>query len=93
MILDVKMPGMGGMEALKKIKNLFPLVEVIMLTEHATVETAIEGLKLDAFDYLMKPCDIDELIEKVDRAAAKKQAHEEKVMRARIKEASTPREE
>ena len=62
-ILDVKMPGMDGNETLKEIKRQFPTVEVIMLTGHATVESAIDGLKSGATDYLMKPADIDELIE------------------------------
>ena len=60
-ILDVKMPGMDGIETLREMKNAFPLVEVIMLTGHATIETGIEGMKLGAYDYLMKPCDIDQL--------------------------------
>ena len=60
-ILDVKMPGMNGIETLAKIRDQFPLTEVIMLTGHATVESAIEGMKLGAFDYLMKPCHIDQL--------------------------------
>ena len=51
-ILDVKMPGMDGIETLKEIKGAHPLVEVIMLTGHATVETAVEGMRLGAFDYL-----------------------------------------
>ena len=61
-ILDIKMPVMDGMTALSEIKRQFPLVEVIMLTGHATVETGIDGMKLGAFDYLMKPCDMDQLI-------------------------------
>lgn len=85
-ILDVKMPGMDGIQTLMKIKKVFPLVEVIMLTGHATVETAIEGMKLGAFDYLMKPCDIDLLVSKVADAAAKKRLHEEKIVEARIRE-------
>ncbi len=91
-ILDVKMPGMDGIETLKKIKSGFPLVEVIMLTGHATVESAIEGMKLGAFDYLMKPCDIDVLIAKVQEAAAKKRGHDEKIIEARIKEITSRRE-
>ena len=85
-ILDVKMPGMDGIEALGEIKKKFPLMEVIMLTGHATVESAIEGMKLGAFDYLMKPCEIDQLISKVREAAARKRQHEEKIMQARLKE-------
>ncbi|MBC8439989.1 MAG: response regulator [Deltaproteobacteria bacterium] len=85
-ILDVKMPGMDGIETLGEIKKRFPLVEVIMLTGHATVETAIDGMKIGAFDYLMKPCDIDVLVTKVEDAAAKKRRHDEKIMEARMKE-------
>ena len=85
-ILDVKMPGMDGIETLEEIKKRFPLVEVIMLTGHATVETAIDGMKVGAFDYLMKPCDIDVLVTKVEEAAAKKRKHDEKIMEARMKE-------
>ena len=87
-VLDVKMPGMDGIETLVEIKKKFPLVEVIMLTGHATVETAIDGMKLGAFDYLMKPCDIDMLVTKVNEAMEKKRKHDEKIMEARIKEIS-----
>jgi DNA-binding NtrC family response regulator len=90
-ILDVKMPGMDGIEALREIKKESPLLEVIMLTGHATVETAIEGMKLGAYDYLMKPCDIDLLLAKVEQAAAKKRRHEEKIIEARIKEITSRR--
>jgi len=83
-ILDVKMPGMDGIETLQEIKKRHPLKEVIMLTGHATVETAIEGMKLGAFDYLMKPCDLDILMSKVDGAVKKKHEHESKIEKARI---------
>lgn len=82
-ILDVKMPGMDGLEALTQIKLKHPNLEVIMLTGHATVESAIEGMKAGAFDYLMKPCDIDLLVAKIDRAVRKKREHEEKILEAR----------
>lgn len=85
-ILDVKMPGMDGIETLVEIRKKYPLVEVIMLTGHATVESAIDGMKQGAFDYLMKPCDIDNLIFKVGEAAAKKRQHEDKITEARMKE-------
>ena len=84
-VLDVKMPGMDGIDTLQQIKHKFPLVEVIMLTGHATVESAIQGMKMGAHDYLMKPCDMEELVTKVDEAASKKRVHEEKIVEARMK--------
>ncbi len=90
-ILDVKMPGIDGLETLKRIRKKYPLVEVIMLTGHATVESAIDGMKLGAFDYLMKPCEMDILITKVGEAAKKKRAHEEKIIEARVKEITSRR--
>ena len=83
-ILDIKITVMDGMTALKEIKSRYPLVEVIMLTGHATVETGIEGMKKGAFDYLMKPCDMDQLIAKVQEAAERKRKHEQKIMEARV---------
>ncbi len=85
-ILDVKMPGMDGIETLAKIKTMHPIVEVIMLTGHATVDSAIDGMKQGAFDYLMKPCEIDQLIAKVEEATHRKRSHEQKITEARIKE-------
>lgn len=85
-ILDVKMPGMDGIETLKEIKKAHPLVEVVMLTGHATVESAIEGMKLGAFDYLMKPCDMEQLMGKVMEARNKKMSHEQKIIEARVRE-------
>jgi DNA-binding NtrC family response regulator len=85
-VLDVKMPGIDGIETLKRIKDKYPLVEVIMLTGHGTIESAIEGMKLGAYDYLMKPCEIDELVAKVQEAADKKSAQEEKIQNAKSKE-------
>ena len=90
-ILDVKMPGMDGLETLKKIKAGYPLTEVVMLTAHATVESAIEGMKLGAFDYLMKPCDMEQLMGKVREATRKKRDHEDKIREARVREVLTKR--
>lgn len=86
-ILDVKMPGMDGIDTLKEIKKHYPLLEVVMLTGHATVETAIEGMKQGAYDYLMKPCEIEDLLGKVEEATQKKRDHEEKIKEAKVKEA------
>ena len=84
-ILDVKMPGMDGITTLKQIKRLFPMVEVIMLTGHATAESAVEGLKSGATDYLMKPTDVDILIEKAEEAYEKRQRLEEKIRLAQAR--------
>ncbi len=67
-ILDVKMPGMDGLTTLKRIKKDFPLIEVIMLTGHGTVTSAVEGVKMGAADYLMKPADIEEISMKIEEA-------------------------
>ena len=85
-VLDVKMPGMDGIETLKKMKAAYPLIEVVMLTAHATVESAIEGMRFGAFDYLMKPCDMEQLMGKVNEATRKKRDHEEKIREAHVKE-------
>jgi DNA-binding NtrC family response regulator len=90
-ILDVNMPEMDGVQTLAAIKKKFPLVEVIMLSGQATVESAIEGMKRGAFDYLMKPCEMDQIIAKVSEAAARKRQHEEKIIQARIKEITSRR--
>jgi DNA-binding NtrC family response regulator len=92
-ILDVKMPGMDGIATLKEIKSHFPMVEVIMLTGHATVESAIEGLKSGATDYLMKPTDVDELIHRAEEAFQKRQRIEEKIRMAQMRKIMrSPRE-
>jgi two-component system, NtrC family, response regulator HydG len=67
-LLDVKMPRMDGIEALRKIKETAPDTEVIMLTGHANVETGIEAMREGALDYLMKPCDIEDLVAKINEA-------------------------
>jgi two-component system, NtrC family, sensor kinase len=71
-ILDVKMPGLDGIATLKEIKHRFPLIEVVMLTGHGTIESAVEGVKLGASDYLVKPADIDLIAEKIEDALARR---------------------
>ncbi|MBN1847057.1 MAG: response regulator [Deltaproteobacteria bacterium] len=91
-ILDVSMPGKSGIDVLREIKKIKPLTEVIMLTGHATVETAIEGMKLGAHDYLIKPCETEELVTKINKAYSKKAEHEERIREARVREIiSSPR--
>jgi len=78
-ILDVKMPGMDGIQTLNAIKRNYPLVEVIMLTGHGTIDSAVEGLKSGATDYLTKPADVQDLIEKAEEAFSKRQVLEDKI--------------
>ena len=77
-ILDVKMSGIDGIQTLREIKQHYPLIEVIMLTGHANVEVAIKGMEIGAFDYLMKPMAIDDLVYKIQDAYKKKSIHVEK---------------
>ncbi len=91
-ILDVLMPGMDGVETLREIKKLKPLTEVIMLTGNATVETAVEGMKLGACDYLMKPCETEDLVSKVQRAYERKAEQEERIREVKVADImSSPR--
>ena len=68
-VLDVKMPGMGGLSALEKIKSLYPKIEVIMLSGHADPDSAVNGLRLGAFGYVMKPPDFNELWHLIEDAS------------------------
>ena len=83
-ILDVKMPVKSGIETLKEIKNINQLSQVIMLTGHATVESAIQGMKLGAYDYIMKPTDTEELIKLVNKAYKIVEEHRDRIRRAEI---------
>ncbi|NLZ17084.1 MAG: response regulator [Desulfobulbaceae bacterium] len=72
MVLDVKMPEMDGIETLRHVKKMSPEVEVIMLTGHASVEFGLKGMQLGAFDYIMKPAPINELLDTIGQAYNKK---------------------
>jgi DNA-binding NtrC family response regulator len=91
-ILDVRLPGIEGTAVLREIKSLKPLTEVIMLTGHGTVEMAIEGMKLGAFDFLMKPCETEDLTAKIDKAHDRKAEQEDRIRAAKISDyTSSPR--
>ena len=84
-ILDILMPGMDGIATLKEIKKRFPLVEVIMLTGHGTTESAVRGMKLGAFDYLLKPARFEELTAKLEAARKRKDEQAERIRKAEVK--------
>jgi DNA-binding response OmpR family regulator len=84
-ILDILMPGMDGIATLKEIKSRFPLVEVIMLTGHGSTESAVRGMKLGAFDYLLKPAHFGDLTTKLESARERKDAQTERIRKAELK--------
>ena len=78
-IMDIKMPGgIDGIEAMRLIKKKCPLTEVILLTGHASTETSIEGMKFGAFDYILKPAKLEDLLTKIALALEKKNEHDHK---------------
>ena len=81
-ILDILMPGMDGIATLREIKSRFPLVEVIMLTGHGSTESAVEGMKRGAFDYLLKPAQFESLTTKLEAARKRKDEQEERIRKA-----------
>jgi DNA-binding NtrC family response regulator len=84
--LDLNMPGLNGIDVLKKIKNLEIATETIILTAHATVSSAVEAMKLGAYDYITKPFQVDELIAITEKALEKKNlVHENRLLRSQIK--------
>lgn len=91
-VLDIQIPDFDGISTLKKIKTTHPLVEVIMLTGYATIQSAVEALKSGAFDYLTKPFELKDLINKAKQAATKKKMREAKILDARMKPYISERE-
>ncbi len=84
-ILDVRMPEMDGITLLGEIKKIQPLAEVLLLTGYASVQSGIEGMKKGAFDYIMKPADIDELVKKIRDAYERKKQQEDRIAKAETK--------
>jgi DNA-binding NtrC family response regulator len=83
-VLDLKMPGMDGIAALKEINKLGLFTETLILTGHGSMDTALEAMKLGAYDYLTKPCEVDELVSKIEGAWEKKDDVEKKDMEEKI---------
>lgn len=75
-LLDLRMPDIGGLEVLDSIKESNPAIEVIMLTGHGCTISGIEGMEHGAFDYLAKPVDLAILLEKIEQAYTKKMKHQ-----------------
>jgi DNA-binding NtrC family response regulator len=84
-ILDMFMPEMDGIETLKRLLEMNPDLQVIMLTGHATLEKGVEAVKLGAMDFLEKPADMDKLLAKINEAKAKKMVLVEKRTEQKIK--------
>lgn len=91
-VLDIRMPDYDGVETVRELKKKHPLVEVIMLTGHADVQSAVESIQYGAFDYLTKPCDIDLLISKAKKAYARKKEREARIFDIRTKPYITKQE-
>jgi DNA-binding NtrC family response regulator len=83
-VLDLKMPGMDGLTTLKEIKKLGLFTETLLLTGHGSIDTALEAIKLGAYDYLTKPCEIDDLVGKIEGAWQKKEGAEKKEMKEKM---------
>ena len=78
MVLDLKMPMMDGIMTLQEMKKLNLLTEVLILTGHGSMDTAFQAIEMGAYDYVTKPCEIAELVSKIEAAHARKRVKEKK---------------
>lgn len=92
-VLDLKMPGMDGLATLREIKKLGLFTQTLILTGHGSIDSALEAVKLGAYDYLTKPCEIDELTAKIEGAWDIKDGLEKQDIQAKIqKVVESPRD-
>ena len=84
-ILDIRLPDLNGVDVLKKIKTKNPLIEVIIISGYAAIDSAVESLKLRAFDYLEKPFELNDLISKAKQAAQKKREREARILDVKMR--------
>jgi DNA-binding NtrC family response regulator len=84
MVLDQAMPGLSGLDVLDKAKQIQPTLEIIMLTGKAGIESAVKSLKHGAFQYLAKPCEIEELVVNIENAGIRKRDNDKKILEIRM---------
>src|SRR5207302_2805261 len=90
-ILDLRMPGMTGIEILEQLKQSTPDTEAIVMTGHASMETAIEAMRLGAFDYITKPCKLAEIEAVLSKVAEKRDLkHKNLALQSRVQAAEGP---
>jgi DNA-binding NtrC family response regulator len=88
-VLDLRMPGMDGLTTLAEIKKINPGVEVIILTGHASLDAAMEINKLGGYDYLLKPCPLEDLLLKIDAAYEKQKERENRTKKSQVPEGTS----
>jgi len=80
MLLDLKMPGMDGIATLTELRGLGINIETLVLTGHGSIDTALDAMKLGAYDYLTKPCDINDIVSQIENVRNRKKKHSSEVL-------------